>query len=1147
MRLLRVPIKLGTHNSQALLDTGAQLSIMAVNVFSKIPRNEVKMIKSPEQCYETITTVSGERLNCIGQYEVPFTLYENIKFRNIFLIIPRLDEGIILGIDFITKHDIIIQPGKRLLSFGKNNPPDNNDTKTSVDYDDTVYPIFNVSVTTKDDYERFRLAHLSHNEQEIIGSVLAKYSAVFKQKTMELGSGTTVKHAIHITGPPVFQPLRRLANSFRPIVKAAIDEMLEAKVIRESASPFASPVVIVPKPKSPGEWRFCVDYRKVNELTIKDMHPLPRIDATLDALQGAKYFTTLDLLCGYWQIEIEEQHKHITAFICEFGQFEWNRMSFGLCNAPATFQRFMNSIFRKVLYKSVLIYLDDVIIFSKTLEEHAKHIEEVLQILETHRLKLKLSKCFFAQLELEFLGFIINALGVRPDGKKIEAVQNYPEPRSQKELQSLLGLANYYRRFVRGYAEIAHPLTELTRKNIEWVWGDEQRNAFNRIKTILTSRPLLSYPDFSREFIIQTDASGYGLGAVLSQMQRSPHSDEEVEVVIAYASRHLNERERKWSTTEKECLAIIYAVTVFRPYVYGRVFTCVTDHRPLEWLMSKKEPTGKLERWALKLQEYQMKIGYRSGLSNQNADCLSRTPLPLVATVSFGVEDWVEDQAHDEYCKEIIRNLGKDKELKYVFLQNGLLAKKDGRVVVPLSKRKTVLSLNHDHKLAGHLGISKTLAKIKGQYTWPQLANDVMAHIRNCIICAKRKTRGLTKAPLQSLPVYEVIWETMAMDIVGPLTETREGYKYILVASDYATRFVITRPMKDQSASTVARIFVEDIILEYGAPQRVLTDQGRNFVSELVSSVCDLFEIDQLRTTAYHPQTDGLVERFNKTMVNMLSAYVVSKPENWKSYLKYVTAAYNTSIHSSMRFSPYYLLYGREANLVTSILSPQKIRKIQNGGDMPVIMHKEWRLALELAKEHLASAKATQKWYYDLDSHLVVFEVGEKVLLHEAVTKGKFHMKWEGPFVVLDKISDLTYRIQNEANKKISIVHVNRLVPYKIEHTATVAAPKTTAENFSTTQPKTKLPSLKETTSMIQPTAIPTVPAKRGRPKKTSSLSTTIVPETLPKRKLVDSRSGNSNRKTVRFADPITEVARKPVPKDIPNSHGYNLRSRRTK
>ena len=666
---------------------------------------------------------------------------------------------------------------------------------------------------------------------------------------------------------------------------------------------------------------------------------------------------------------------------------------------------------------------------------------------------------------------------------------------------------------------------------------------------MLTSRPLLSYPDFSREFIIQTDASGYGLGAVLSQMQRLPNSDDEVEVVIAYASRHLNERERKWSTTEKECLAIIYAVTVFRPYVYGRVFTCVTDHRPLEWLMSKKEPTGKLERWALKLQEYQMKIGYRAGKSHQNADCLSRTPLPVIATVTFGIDDWLEDQAQDEYCRSIIESLDHTENPNYVFLANGLLAKKDGRIVVPLKRRETVLKLNHDHKLSGHLGISKTLARVKGLYTWPQMANAVVKHIRNCITCAKRKTRGLTKAPLKSLPVYDVIWETLAMDIVGPLSDTKEGFKYILVISDYATRFVITRPMKNQKASSVANIFVKDVLLEYGCPQRVLTDQGRNFVSNLVSDICKLFEIDQLRTTAYHPQTDGLVERFNKTMVDMLCSYVVESPETWNDYLPYITAAYNTSTHSSLKYSPYYLLYGRDANLATSLLPPSKIRVIRDSGDMAATMHKEWRTALAHASEYLANAKATQKWYYDANSYLTSFEVGDKVLLHEAVTKGKFHMKWAGPFVILDKISDLTYRIQNEANSKILIVHVNRLVPWKVQTDS--ESPSTLGNNEV---PIGDMARTMTTRSQLSNEVDETPPPKRqrGRPKKeiivssdNTSTSTPLVPRVL-KQKIDHSPFDRSPKKTVRFVEPAATETTDTASPNQP-THRYNLRRRRTK
>jgi hypothetical protein len=320
--------------------------------------------------------------------------------------------------------------------------------------------------------------------------------------------------------------------------------MLKKNVIRISSSPYAEGIVMALK--KDGTLRLCIDYRLLNKITIKDKFPLPRIDDTIDALYGARYFTTLDLLSGYWQIEINEADKHKTAFICELGLFEFNRMPFGLTNAPSTFQRAMNNIFKKELYKYVLVYLDDIIIYSKTFEDHLVHLRRVFELLLSAGLRLNRTKCEFFKNKIDYLGYIVSKDGIAPNMKKIESITKYPEPTNQKELGSFLGLASYYRKFVRAFAEKAHPLTALTKKSAQWKWGTEERDAFNCIKQCLTTKPILGYPDFTREFIIYTDASGYGIGAVLAQMQAPalPDTSEtseansaeagDREVVIAY-------------------------------------------------------------------------------------------------------------------------------------------------------------------------------------------------------------------------------------------------------------------------------------------------------------------------------------------------------------------------------------------------------------------------------------------------------------------------------------------------------------------------------------------------------------------------------------------------------------------------------------
>ena len=929
--------------------------------------------------------------------------------------------------------------------------------------------------------------------------------------------------------------------------------MLTNKIIRDSHSPFAAAIVMVNK--KDGEMRMCIDYRQLNKITIKDRYPLPRIDDTVDALCGSMYFSTLDLLSGYWQIEIEERDKYKTAFICEFGQYEFNRMPFGLTNAPSTFQRAMNNILKPILYGFALVYLDDIIVFSNSIENHLSHLECVFNLLKKAGLKLKRKKCEFFKEKLDYLGYIVSRKGITPNKKKLESILDYPPPKNTKELSSFLGLASYYRKFINTFADKAHPLTALTRKKAEWKWGEEQRDAFNCIKNCLTSRPILSYPNFTREFIIYTDASGYGIGAVLAQMQSPLQSADsaadselgrsesgDMEVVVAYTSKHLNDREAKWSTTEKEAYAIIHAVDVFRTYLYGRKFTVFTDHRPLEWLMSKAEPAGRLARWALKLQEFDIVIGYRPGKSHQNADTLSRIPtIPIAMVKVKSLEDrtpkneqekgifteWATLQHEDAFCRKIKQNLLKvtikagritQKIEGYRLNDQGELINTDGSLIVPQIKVKEIIMENHDYMLAGHLGIAKTIARISRQYWWPRMREDVTAHINGCLKCARRKSFGTSKAPLQSMPIVNRVWERIAMDVVGPIQESIKGYKYILVLSDYASRFVFTFPMRNQTALTIADIFVNKLITKYGAPETVLTDQGTNFLSSLIKEICRLFKIKQIRTTAHHPQTDGLVERFNRTLCDMLACYVVDEAEEWDKYLPFVTLAYNTSKQATLKQTPFYLFFGREPILPNDI-------NITNNREAEEIQHEEfslqWNKAQELANQHLFKAQTRQKRYYDEGTKSIKYNINDMVLLKAPPSAGKFINRWNGPFIITRSFSDITYEIQDISNKKQkSIVHCNRLKPFTME----IETPGVGTET------KTKI-------------------SRNRRHRKPVGPSESTGKQTI-KRKLGNTTTSVKHQKKLgpiaSFLDPRMSYSES-TPQNIPPNHNtshYNLRSR---
>ena len=491
--------------------------------------------------------------------------------------------------------------------------------------------------------------------------LLSDFKDLFAEKNSGLGHTGLIKHTIDTQGKgPIRLRPYRSAQKNRAEMQRQVQEMLEAKVIQPSLSPWAFPVVLVEK--KDGEQRFCIDYRKLNHITKKDSYPLPRIDDTFDMLHGKKFFTTLDLASGYWQIELEESAKEKTAFIVENNLYEFNRMSFGLCNAPATFQRLMNYVLRDVLGKSALVYLDDVIIFSESYEQHLIDIRKVFSLLQRANLKLKLKKCQFMKKSVDYLGHVISTEGIAPDPNKIDKIANYKVPISVDEVRSFLGLAGYYRRFVPNFGTIARPLTRKTHKDLEkepFTWSEEDHKAFETLRTCLVTPPILAFPNFNLEFLLFTDACDYGIGAVLSQLQDGK------EVVIAYASRQLQKAEIKYPTVEKEALAIIFAIKQFRQYLLDEPFTVISDHRPLQWLQDQKDVNGRLGRWAIALSAVNYKIRYRPGRIHQNADCLSRLKVASIQTVDIPrLPEIVKQQRTDETCV-MIRNYLFDRAITY--------------------------------------------------------------------------------------------------------------------------------------------------------------------------------------------------------------------------------------------------------------------------------------------------------------------------------------------------------------------------------------------------------------------------------------------------------------------------------------------------
>lgn len=910
---------------------------------------------------------------------------------------------------------------------------------------------------------------LTAQQKEQITQFLWSNRQLFALNPKRPGNTEAFTHSIDVEEhPPIYSRPYRVSPTEAKQMNEEISSMLEADIISPSTSPWSAPVILVPK--KDGSLRFCVDYRKLNNITKRDVYPLPRIDDTIEALNGMKYFSALDLASGYWQIPVDKRDREKTAFSTRMGHYEFNVMPFGLTNAPATFQRTMDIVLAGLKWQTCLVYLDDIIIFSRDFKTHLANLKSVFNAIQKHQFKLKLDKCHFLMEEVSFLGHIISERGVTPDPSKTRDIQDFPVPRCVKDVRSFLGLCGYYGNHVQNFALIASPLYLLTRKNAYFRWTDECQRSFEDLKKTLISRPILAFPDFSKQFIVTTDASDVGLGATLSQK----HNDQEV--VVSYASHALTQLERNYSATEKECLAVKWAIDKFRPYIYGSKFIVHTDHWALQWLQKFKNPSGRLARWALSLQEYDFEVIHRPGRQVPHVDALSRYPSGEIITtpqkasittpINLVADEWNVDllqlfrdaQNRDRALDELrlraqllsTKKNNSDQPERF-FLEDGILYRmwkpRTNRVrqtsyrqlVVPASLRHEVMYACHEDVFAGHQGVEKTLSRIHQRFYWPGMKADIQYWVDSCLHCASKKNpKAMVIGRLYNIPVPNRPWHTVGIDFMGPFQTSERGNRYILVVTDYLTKWPEAFAVPDQKETTVARILVEELFCRYGPPRRLLSDRGRQFLGTLVSSIYKMWGVTKLTTAAYHPQTDGLTERFNKTLAYTLSMYVSEHHRDWDHYLPYALYAYRTSVHSSTREMPYTLLFGVDPWIPIDIAltkdtsTPIKQEDIHNYRDeVRHRLEEVWKLA----KDNIEVAQTYQATNYNKGRIEKEYAIGSQVWIYLPVVKKKHTTKlthfWCGPFEIVEQITPVTYRVKGVNKRKLDgAIHVTRMKPY---------------------------------------------------------------------------------------------------------------------
>jgi transposase InsO family protein len=848
--------------------------------------------------------------------------------------------------------------------------------------------------------------------------------------------------------------LYQMSEKESAALKTYIDEQLSLGKIRPSTSPAGHGVLFVPK--KDGGLRLCVDYRPLNAITIKDRYPLPLIHEIQDRIRGAKWFTKLDITDAYNHIRIADGEEWKTAFRTKYGHFEYLVMPFGLTNAPPSFQRFIDEVLRKYLHLFVIAYLDDILVFSEDKNEHVEHVNKVLKELQENNIRLKLSKCEFHVQETEFLGHWISTSGIHVEQNKVRAIRDWPQPRNLKELQQFIGLINYYRRFITGYAKVMQPLFALLKKEAKFEWQGEQEEAFEEVKHRITDAPILVQHDPEKETTIETDASDYAIGMRMTQ----PGPDGKPRTV-AFHSRKLIQAELNYDIHDKELLAIVVAFKVWRVYLEGAKYTITvkTDHKNLTFFTTTKELTRRQARWAETLSQYDFKIVHCKGTENGQADALSRRPdyelqgktvepavlrqnedgsltynhQILAATIELMEDPLIQRIAEatktDRIIQEMLENSADNENLTTD--DRGLIYLRS-LIYIPECMRTEIIAKHHDDPMHGHMGAEKTAEAISRNYYFPNMRRKVQGYIHQCETCIRDKpARHQPYGKLQSPEVPTKPWEWITIDFVGPLPKSK-GYDYLMTVTDRLTKFIHLVPTTtNMTASQLAGLLMGHVIVSHGMPRYITSDRDKLFTSKFWKSLTDLMGIEQRLTTAYHPQANGQTERTNQTVEQYLRHYVNYQQDDWVVYLPMAQFAYNNAVHSTTGETPFFANYGYNPTLLGE--PRNKEPTAEQAKEMVDTVH---YMRTQLARD-IEFMNFRMAIYYDKrHGSAPDLKKGEKVYLLRRNIKTKRpsqkldHQKI-GPFTIEEKLGPVNYklRLPKSMSKIHPVFHISLLEP----------------------------------------------------------------------------------------------------------------------
>ncbi|XP_055522976.1 uncharacterized protein LOC129717160 [Wyeomyia smithii] len=977
----------------ALLDSGASVSV--TNIPDIAERNGLKLQTSPLKIVTADKTVHES----LGYVQLP------VRFRGVtnvlpILVVPQVSQNLILGYNFwrkfgiqpmiqgdngfelitaieSTTQDITPAAGKSITTLPALKPMGPDETLD--------IPALELPEPSKTTPETVETEHdLTVEERESLVKVIKMFPCTTENR---LGRTSLLKHEIVLReeAKPCRQPLYRCSPAVQAEMEAELERYKRMDAIEECTSEWAS--ALVPVRKTNGKLRVCLDSRRINAWTKKDSYPMRNMGGIFHRLGKAKYYSVVDLKDAYFQIPLKEECRDYTAFRTPQGLFRFKVCPFGLTNAPFTMCRLMDRVIGFDLEPNVFVYLDDIVIATKTFEDHVRLLRTVAERLARANLTISLDKSRFCRKQVTYLGYLLTEEGVAIDNSRIAPILNYARPRNVKDIRRLLGLAGFYQRFIREYSRIVAPISDLLKKSrAKFVWTEAAEAAFGELKAALVSAPILGNPDFSLPFSIESDASDNAVGAALIQHHGN------VPKVVAYFSKKLSSTQRKYASVEKECLGVLLAIEHFRHFVEGTRFKVVTDARGLLWLFSIGVESGnaKLLRWALKIQSYDIELEYRKGKSNILADCLSRS----VETISVQAVD-VEQQ---DLANKIQQEPAKYPDFRVANGEIWKFVKVDGGVEDPRfqwkrypakAERTEIVRTVHER---AHLGFEKTLNAVRERFYWPYMSSEVKRICQTCLTCqmSKASNQNTTPPMANQKKIAQYPWQFLAMDYVGPLpTSGKNLNTCLLVVTDLFSKFVIVQPFRQATAESLVNFVENSLFLLFGVPEVILSDNGSQFTSSLINDLLTRYHATHWRTPNYHPQVND-TERVNRVITTAIRACIKKDHKEWANNLQQIANAVRNSVHEATHYTPYFVMFGR--NMVSDGREYRHLRDAPTPSNDKIVDEEREKM-LEDVRKNLKTAYEKHSSYYNLRSNAncPTYSVGEQVLKKntEQSDKGK--------------------------------------------------------------------------------------------------------------------------------------------------------------